>query len=424
MRLALGVLILVLGVLLARLCVFTVDRTEFVYLTQFGRHVATYDGAGEDAGLHVKWPWPIQSVQRLDRRLQYFDLPGAELLTRDPKRNTIDKTLTIDAYVCWRIADADGVDRFIRTRRHAGRRSGHPRPAAQQRAGAAVGEMELDDLISVETGQGRRRPAATARGREARRTAASSCSKEMAGTRVRHRDGGHSAAAAEPSAGGARGHLRPHPQRARQEGGRLPERGRAPGRRHRSKSDYEVAELTHRGRGRVDPAARPGRRRGRPHPQRGAGERPAVLRLPQEAGRVSAHPRRQQDACCCSRRTASCSTCCSSRRSRAGREPPHAEDGRAVTMRHAACAPSCSWCCWSRSGYGLTGVVAGAARRARRGAPLRPRAAGQAGAGPVGRPALGHGPRGSRAVDRVQSVAVGYSDEDTRRVTSCRPANC
>ena len=89
------------------LSAFTVDRTEFVYLTQFGRHVATYDGADDDqAGLHFRLPWPIQSVQRLDRRLQYFDLPGAELLTRDAKRNTIDKTLTIDAYVCWRIADA------------------------------------------------------------------------------------------------------------------------------------------------------------------------------------------------------------------------------------------------------------------------------------------------------------------------------
>src|SRR5688572_1281332 len=94
----------------AWLSLFTVDRSEFVYVTQFGRHVATYDGADEQqAGLHLKWPWPIQSVQRLDRRLQYFDLPGAELLTRDAKGNTIDKTLTLDAYVCWRIADASAA---------------------------------------------------------------------------------------------------------------------------------------------------------------------------------------------------------------------------------------------------------------------------------------------------------------------------
>src|SRR5262249_31794357 len=145
------VLFLVGLVVLARLSLFTVDRTEYVYLTQFGRHVRTYDGADEDeAGLHFKLPWPIQSVQRIERRLQYFDLPGAELLTRDPQRNTIDKTLTVDAYVCWRVADAEAVDRFIRS-------VGTPEGARQilgqhinSELGAAVSRMQLDDLISVE----------------------------------------------------------------------------------------------------------------------------------------------------------------------------------------------------------------------------------------------------------------------------------
>ena len=104
------------ALLIVPMCVFTVDRIEYVYLTQFGGAVATFMAArSEQAGLHFKWPWPIQSVQRLDRRLHYFDLPGAELLTRDPKRKTIDRTLTIDAYVCRRIADSAGVDSFIRS---------------------------------------------------------------------------------------------------------------------------------------------------------------------------------------------------------------------------------------------------------------------------------------------------------------------
>jgi membrane protease subunit HflC len=141
-------------IVLARLCLFTVDRTEFTYLTQFGRHVATYDGADPDqAGLHVKWPWPVQSVQSLDRRLQYFDLPGAELLTRDPKRNTIDKTLTIDAYVCWRIADAGGVDRFLRSVGTAAGAQAILGQRVNSQLGAAVGQMELDDLISTDPGR-------------------------------------------------------------------------------------------------------------------------------------------------------------------------------------------------------------------------------------------------------------------------------
>ncbi len=142
------------AIFLFPLSAYTVDRTEFVYVTQFGRHIATYDGADDDqAGLHFRLPWPVQSVQRFDRRLQYFDLPASELLTRDAKRNTIDKTLSIDAYVCWRIADADAVDRFIRS---VGGADGARSVLGQRlnsELGAAVGRMELDDLISTEAGR-------------------------------------------------------------------------------------------------------------------------------------------------------------------------------------------------------------------------------------------------------------------------------
>jgi membrane protease subunit HflC len=127
---------------------FTVDRTEFVYLTQFGKRVATFDGES-DAGLHVKLPWPIQAVQRLDHRLQVFDLPEAELLTHDPKGKTIDKTLAVSAYVCWRIADRDGVDLFVRTVGTPERAQSILGQRISSRLGAEIGNMNLDDLVSV-----------------------------------------------------------------------------------------------------------------------------------------------------------------------------------------------------------------------------------------------------------------------------------
>jgi modulator of FtsH protease HflC len=137
---------------LARSALFTVDRTEFVYLTQFGRPIAIFDGAeGSEAGLHVKWPWPVQSVQRLDRRLQYFDLPATEVLTSDARGPTIDKTLTVDAYVCWRIADRDGVDRFIRTIGTPERARTVLSGRVTSDLGAAIGELALDDLVSVDS---------------------------------------------------------------------------------------------------------------------------------------------------------------------------------------------------------------------------------------------------------------------------------
>jgi len=142
----LGVLIVV--ALIALFGAFAVDRTEFVYVTQFGRLVAVYDGA-TDAGLHWRWPWPIQSVQRLDRRLQVFDLPEIELLTRDDKGETIDKTITVDAYVCWRIDGADGVRHFIRALGTPERAQEVLGPQIISRIGAEISNMKMEDLIGV-----------------------------------------------------------------------------------------------------------------------------------------------------------------------------------------------------------------------------------------------------------------------------------
>ncbi len=149
MRIFLVIVAVVVVLLVAWSCAFTVDRAEYVYLTQFGRHVATHDGAA-DGGLHAKLPWPIQAVQRLDRRLQSFDLPETELLTHDPEGKTIDKTLTVMAYVCWRIGDADSVDLFIR-------RMGTPERArtilgerVRSQLGALIGKMRMDDLVSTD----------------------------------------------------------------------------------------------------------------------------------------------------------------------------------------------------------------------------------------------------------------------------------
>jgi membrane protease subunit HflC len=154
MRLLFKIVLVFLILLLVRLSVYTVDASEYVYVTVLGRPVGTFDGSrGEQgAGLHVGWPWPIQTVQRLDRRLQHFDLPATEILTHDPEGKTIDKTLSIEAYVCWRIADVEAVDLFIR-------RLGSPEkarsilgPRINSLLGAAITQMAMDDLVSTDPG--------------------------------------------------------------------------------------------------------------------------------------------------------------------------------------------------------------------------------------------------------------------------------
>jgi modulator of FtsH protease HflC len=153
-------LLLIVGLLLValvavRMCFFTVDPTEFVYVTELGRPVATYDGGDNenDAGLHARWPWPVQSVTRLDRRLQFFDLPAVELLTPDPKGEAVDIRVTVEAYACWRIKDRDAVDLFLR-------RIGTPDRARTilgqritDRLGAAVAGTPVTQLLSTDPGK-------------------------------------------------------------------------------------------------------------------------------------------------------------------------------------------------------------------------------------------------------------------------------
>lgn len=102
-------------------CPIFVDQAEYAYVTMFGAHVATYDGK-TNAGLQWKAPWPIQSVLKLDRRLQVFDVPTQELLIRDRDAQTDSEKplpLTFDMYVCWRLidptAERDPADQFVRS---------------------------------------------------------------------------------------------------------------------------------------------------------------------------------------------------------------------------------------------------------------------------------------------------------------------
>jgi modulator of FtsH protease HflC len=147
----LGLIVLAVAV---RLCLFTVDRTEFVYVTQLGQHVATHDGSvDEQAGLHFRLPWPIQTLTRIDRRLQVLDLSPQELVTEDPSEaGTIDKTLTLDAYVVWRIPDAAACERFILTVGTVEQARAILRDRFRGKLGAAIARTKFGDLISPEPG--------------------------------------------------------------------------------------------------------------------------------------------------------------------------------------------------------------------------------------------------------------------------------
>jgi membrane protease subunit HflC len=142
------VLAAVLLVLWLRTAFYAVDHAEFAYVTRFGQRVDVHDGA-TDAGLKVKYPWPIDAVTRIDRRVQSFDLPAVESLTRDPVNRTVDKTLAVDAFVTWRVPDARAADKFVKAVRTPEQAKKLLGPLISGRLAAVVSTMPLDDLISV-----------------------------------------------------------------------------------------------------------------------------------------------------------------------------------------------------------------------------------------------------------------------------------
>jgi membrane protease subunit HflC len=141
----LGVALLLLW---ARTALYTVDQAEFVYVTRFGEPVAVHSGESA-AGLKVKAPWPIDAVLRIDRRVQSFDLPTVESLTRDPVNRTVDKTLAVDAFVTWKIPDAKAADQFVKVVRTPEQARKILAPLINGRLAALISTMPLDDLISV-----------------------------------------------------------------------------------------------------------------------------------------------------------------------------------------------------------------------------------------------------------------------------------
>ena len=92
LTLAIGVLLLLIFVLL--LFTYQVRQSEVAVVTTFGK---VTDQAGP--GAHVKAPWPIQSVHKLDQRVQNFEDKLTEGLTHD------NFNLLSSVYVGWKIND-------------------------------------------------------------------------------------------------------------------------------------------------------------------------------------------------------------------------------------------------------------------------------------------------------------------------------
>ncbi|OPL12148.1 MAG: hypothetical protein AVO38_03720 [delta proteobacterium ML8_D] len=80
---------------------FRVNFDEMALVTTFGRATesSVVNRNGNQAGLHLKWPWPIQDVFRIDRRFSVLE-------DRLEQQETKDRHVVIaKAYAVWRVDD-------------------------------------------------------------------------------------------------------------------------------------------------------------------------------------------------------------------------------------------------------------------------------------------------------------------------------
>jgi len=116
-----------------------VDTTEIVVITQFGKPVRVVS----EAGLTVKWPDPVQSVIRLDKRLQALDSNVGEFLTNDKKN------LVLSNFIVWRILDAKKFIQSVKDMSSAQRRLSD---LVGSELGVAIGTYPLSSFLATDEG--------------------------------------------------------------------------------------------------------------------------------------------------------------------------------------------------------------------------------------------------------------------------------
>jgi len=108
-------LIALAGVVVIASSAFTVNETEQVFITEFGKPVGdpiNADPAKNDAGLHWKKPF-IQEINRIEKRMLEWDGPATEMPTRDKLY------ITVDNFARWRISDPKTYFEKLRDERSA-----------------------------------------------------------------------------------------------------------------------------------------------------------------------------------------------------------------------------------------------------------------------------------------------------------------
>ena len=84
---------------------YIIQETQQGVLTHFGK----ISPPVKQPGFHLKWPWPVSKIYKVDRRLHTLTGMPHELITED------QKSILVDGYVLWRTVDPILFVEAIRT---------------------------------------------------------------------------------------------------------------------------------------------------------------------------------------------------------------------------------------------------------------------------------------------------------------------
>ncbi|HET6429088.1 MAG TPA: SPFH domain-containing protein [Phycisphaerae bacterium] len=114
MKLAIPIIVILVVGLLVYWCVFTVDFNEIVIVKTFGGAATPIYGREEGgAGLHAKWPWPVQKIVRYSASTFVLEDPETQAQTSDQQQ------VYVNVFCAWRIDKADRFHTSIKTVRAA-----------------------------------------------------------------------------------------------------------------------------------------------------------------------------------------------------------------------------------------------------------------------------------------------------------------
>jgi len=137
--LIIGVLLVVL--LLAGTSLFTLDEFKDVVMVKTFGEVGQPLWGHKDAGLHFKWPWPIQQLVRYDARTHVLEGPSSEFRTADGQH------LVVTAYCTWRIQDPVMFHKALTTIDKGVERL---RDRLHSRTGDVVGKHNMSEFVNTD----------------------------------------------------------------------------------------------------------------------------------------------------------------------------------------------------------------------------------------------------------------------------------